>query len=266
MGYAKSSTARLLIAHRRASGRAVLLQCAKVRAWQERSEWLGVLRILPAACWMKRAGYATLAVSCPTPRATPDLLLVSILSFCATEDPGCVRGAGRPLPTAAIGGIVVGAVALMALGVLGVLLVRRLRRSRRKYVFDEPSDQEYKKGTSGTNGTTGTSDSSAISAELRKAAFHIDPKDIVIEQNEHGNVLLGRGAFGEVRAAAALGSHLHTMVMAPRALFRCRSRVRPWRSHRPGGLCMSTRQCPRASYMIACDCTPQRCSVGAPPL
>ena len=45
----------------------------------------------------------------------------------------------------------------------------------------------------------GTTSSSTISDELRRAAFHINPKDIVIEQGEHGPVLLGKGAFGEAR-------------------------------------------------------------------
>ena len=46
---------------------------------------------------------------------------------------------------------------------------------------------------------SGTSGSSTISDELRRAAFHINPKDIVIEQGEHGSLLLGKGAFGEAR-------------------------------------------------------------------
>ena len=48
-------------------------------------------------------------------------------------------------------------------------------------------------------GVLGTTASSTISDELRRAAFHINPKDIVIEQGEHGPVLLGKGAFGEAR-------------------------------------------------------------------
>ena len=48
-------------------------------------------------------------------------------------------------------------------------------------------------------GAPGTTSSSTISDELRRAAFHINPKDIIIEQGEHGPVQLGKGAFGEAR-------------------------------------------------------------------
>ena len=50
----------------------------------------------------------------------------------------------------------VGAVVLMVAGIAGVLLYRRHRRMRPKYMFDEPSMLEDKKGHSGTNGTSGT--------------------------------------------------------------------------------------------------------------
>jgi hypothetical protein len=108
-------------------------------------------------------------------------------------------------------GAVAAALALIALGIAGVLLLRRRRRQRPKYMFDEPAAADGEKrttsGTGGTSGTNGTTGSSTISAELRKAAFHIDPKDIIIEQNEGGNVLLGRGAYGEARRRPARASH-----------------------------------------------------------
>ena len=120
--------------------------------------------------------------------------------------------AGRTLSAGMISGTAVSALVLVALGVAGIVLFRRHRRRRPKYVFDEPdAAAENKKGTSGTNGGTsstygtyGTTSSSSISTELRKAAFHIDPKDIVVEQNEHGNVMLGKGAFGEVCRTALM--------------------------------------------------------------
>ena len=117
--------------------------------------------------------------------------------------------AGRTLSAGMIAGTAVSALVLVALGIAGIVLFRRHRRRRPKYVFDEPdAAAENKKGTSGTNGGTsstyGTTSSSSISTELRKAAFHIDPKDIIIEQNEHGNIMLGKGAFGEVCLTALM--------------------------------------------------------------
>ncbi len=115
------------------------------------------------------------------------------------------RCAAHPPSVGVICGSVAAALVLIALGIAAVLLLRRRRRRRPKYMFDEPAAADCEKriitsgGTGGTSGTNGTTGSSTISAELRKAAFHIDPKDIIIEQNEGGNMLLGRGAYGEVR-------------------------------------------------------------------
>ncbi len=138
---------------------------------------------------------------------------------CSTQayHPSPLLCAGRTLSAGMIVGTVVSALVLIALGIAGIVLYRRHRRRRPKYVFDEPdAAAENKKGASGTNGNTssayGTTSSSAISTELRKAALHIDHKDIIIEQNERGNVMLGKGAYGEVCRTAShsfspLGSH-----------------------------------------------------------
>lgn len=56
---------------------------------------------------------------------------------------------------------------------------------------------------SGTGTTSTSSMVSYLSEELRTAAFHIDPKDVVVEQDAHGHpLLLGKGAFGAVRLSA----------------------------------------------------------------
>lgn len=64
--------------------------------------------------------------------------------------------AARGISTSVVVGAVVSAIVLMVAGILGVLLYRRHRRMRPKYMFEEPSMLEDKKGHSGTNGTTGT--------------------------------------------------------------------------------------------------------------
>ena len=64
--------------------------------------------------------------------------------------------AARGTSTSVVVGAVVGAIVLIAAGILGVLLYRRHRRMRPKYIFEEPSMLEDKKGHSGTNGTSGT--------------------------------------------------------------------------------------------------------------
>ena len=101
-----------------------------------------------------------------------------------------------------VGGSLAGAVAMVALSVTAAYLLLRHRRTRRTSC--KPGDFEALDAAGRAGGTGTSAVSSAISDELRRAAFKIKAKDIVIQHDERtdGPVLLGKGSFGEARASS----------------------------------------------------------------
>ena len=102
-----------------------------------------------------------------------------------------------------VGGSLAGAVAMVALSVTAAYLLLRHRRTRRTSC--KPGDFEALDAAGRAGGTGTSAVSSAIScAKLRRAAFKIKAKDIVIQHDERtdGPVLLGKGSFGEARASS----------------------------------------------------------------
>ena len=115
-----------------------------------------------------------------------------------TESGASLACAAPPVPLpAVVGGSLAGVLAAVALSAATAYLL--LRRRRRRQTSGKAGDFEALGGTGGTGASTA---STAISDELRQAAFHINPKDIVFQEDERdrGPVLLGKGSFGEARA------------------------------------------------------------------
>ena len=119
-------------------------------------------------------------------------------SWEASPYPVILARAAPAVPLGAVvGGSLAGGLVMVALSVMGTFLLLQHRRTRLKSC--RPGNFE----ALGTNSTGARTGSSAISDELRRAAFHIKVEDIVVERDERsGPVLLGKGSFGEARASA----------------------------------------------------------------